>query len=776
MRVCASDLRFGWLVGLSALWVIAGLGGETVGAGVEAVDLVRDGAPRAVLVLPAGPQADEMLAAREIAEYVLRMSGALVPTVTNPPAAPAGLPIYIGQQLFPGSEATIKAVGADAASFIVSVNPGGIRLAGLSPEGTLFAAYELLEQLGVRWFMPGDIGTVIPSNRTVRLAVQETVQVPSFGARLLQQGTFGAWGRHTRQGGVSSGAHGFPIKVDPKEHPELFCEEGGRRTGHLRVDDPEVLRLTTEATLQYFRKHPDQKYISMGPDDGAGFGSSPWDAGDMDPLSGKVSITDRLTKFFNLVLADVQKEFPDAGIGFYAYAQYMRPPVREKPNRGVLPVLAPIDVCRFHSINNPMCAERAYIRTVIDGWQALGSTVFYRGYCFNLADQGLPFSMLRQIADELPYLHEKGVIGCRVECMPMLGHHAPSLYLATRLMWNVKADPRRIMDDYFAGLYGPARAPMQAYFDLLEDTFARADFHTGNVFDMPNILTPAVMQSLGEQLAGAARAAQGADSVYAKRVAMVQLAHDYGEANLAMMRSLYGLQLDAAKAAHDRVLELLAQAVACDPPALYERSSAGYLRRFWTPTVTSGYACTQDGNAMVCSLPDEWLFLLDPLDGGEALGFYKPEMGTGSWASLKTRSRSWSSQGLRYYKGEAWYRTTAAVPAAYAGRPVHLWLGGIDDLASAWVNGQPLPLVSRGSAPFGKPWDFDATAAARAGADNVIVVKVSNRAVNELGTGGITGPAMLWSPADTNPAAILSAVAPVLESPRQKARASKAQR
>ncbi len=70
----------------------------------------------------------------------------------------------------PEIEKTIHSSGDDPASFMIKAeaNPSGIsyiRIAGLSAEGTLFGVYELLEQMGVRWYMPGDIGTVIPEKR-----------------------------------------------------------------------------------------------------------------------------------------------------------------------------------------------------------------------------------------------------------------------------------------------------------------------------------------------------------------------------------------------------------------------------------------------------------------------------------------------------------------------------------------------------------------------------------------------------------------------------------
>jgi hypothetical protein len=131
----------------------------------------------------------------------------------------------------------------------------------------------------------------------------------------------------------------------------------------------------------------------------------------------------------------------------------------------------------------------------------------------------------------------------------------------------------------------------------------------------------------------------------------------------------------------------------------------------------------------------------------EALGFHKPGMGDRNWTTLRTKSDSWSNQGLRYYKGEAWYRTRFMVPVKYRGRDLRLWFGGIDDTAKAWINGVALEQLAKGAAPIGRPWEFDATPAVALGKQNMLVVKISNRAVNELGTGGITGPAMIYAPA-----------------------------
>lgn len=711
--------------------------------GADDLNLVVDGKPEAVIILSAKPEKDEALAAQEIIDHIKRMSGSTLLILKGTQASAKMLPIEIGLSLNPVVEKEILAKGTNPDSLILNVKPQKIIIAGLSPQGTLFAAYEFLEQLGCRWFMPGEIGIVVPEKKTISVRMGKTIQVPSFMGRHLQAAGDKIWKRRNRMGGMNTGGHGMPFKPDPKKHPEYYCTENGQLTHILKVSHPEVMKELISWAKGYMKKNPDTKYLKLGPEDGAGFGSSPWDADDFDIFHGKISVTDRYIKCFNLILDEVQKDYPDVGIAFYSYAQYTRPPVREKPNSKILPVFAPIDVCRFHSIDNPICKERSYLKTLVDGWDKTGVQQFYRGYLFNLADQGLPFSMINQVKSEIPYYHKKGFLGCRIECMPMWAHHAPSLYLASKLFWDTNSDSEVIIDDFFQKFYGPARKAVQEYFNKLEKAYYDADYHTGNIYDIPHILTPKVMKELTGLVHQAEKAA-GKNNIYAKRVAMLSLAQAYGQDNLDMIADLHAFRFKEALAAYKRADAKLEEGKKMKPPLFWPHAGR-YLKRFWSDTIRSAAKRVTDGNEIVAKLSDEWLFIKDPKEDGEKLGFMRPDHSTKDWKPIKTYSLSWSNQGLRYLKGEVWYRTTTKVPAKFRSRKINLWFGGIDDKADVWINGKKLECLKKGAAPSGIHWEFAATPSLKFGTDNVIVVKISNHVVNELGTGGITEPAMLWA-------------------------------
>jgi hypothetical protein len=159
--------------------------------------------------------------------------------------------------------------------------------------------------------------------------------------------------------------------------------------------------------------------------------------------------------------------------------------------------------------------------------------------------------------------------------------------------------------------------------------------------------------------------------------------------------------------------------------------------------VEQGHERTSGGNRFIAGLDDRWDFQTDPDATGLARQLIEPGGGEG-WKPLLTASSSWSNQGLRYYKGQAWYRQTVAIPAGVKGQRVFLWFGGVDEKAEVYLNGQRLG-ISSGSAFV--PFELDATAALRPGQDNLVVVRVLNDRLDELGTGGITAPAMFYAPA-----------------------------
>lgn len=121
------------------------------------------------------------------------------------------------------------------------------------------------------------------------------------------------------------------------------------------------------------------------------------------------------------------------------------------------------------------------------------------------------------------------------------------------------------------------------------------------------------------------------------------------------------------------------------------------------------------------NMDDGWRFIRADVPGAQEPGF-----DDAAWTFLSL-PHTWNNLDgedgrTNYYRGPGWYRKHFIVDSAYVNRQLFLKFDGAFSATEVWVNGQRLGEHRGGFAAF----VFDATAALKTGADNVIAVKVSN--------------------------------------------------
>ncbi len=728
------------------------------------VMLVENGEARAEIILPEEPAEDEQLAADELVEHIEKITGVRLPVVSGDGADGDRTPIRLGGAAQEALEELILEEGDNYSSFALVADDAGISIRGLNPEGTLFGAYELLEQLGVRWFMPLEIGMVIPENSTAAIDHQQTVQVPSMEFTRFQwlggggEGA-GTWGRRRRVGGEarSTGGHGFPGNPPRGTEGRQECLSGDYASGAI------------DAVVNYIRDNyepTDRKfYVGMGPHDGGGYceceGCVALDSEGFDPHHGRdrLIMSDRYVWFFNRVLEELEDEYPNLHITWYVYGATMWPPEKHEPSPRIVHVFAPINLDRTRSMDNPMSPDRHMLRYAIDGWAEFEpNEMYYRGYYNNLACSQFPYSQVDRLKNEIPELHKHGLNVMRVEVIKQSWASTPlTPYLASKVWWDVDADVDALLADFYGKFFAPAEEPMRSYFEDLEAAFRDTPYHTGSSYLYFPIFHDQRRDLLRGHLEEAAELVQddNVDPVYAERVRMISDAFLRLEVFLDLMEARNRHDFEASNEILEEYMELTDEMI--DKGWVIDRgygTGGPYFRRFFMPALKSGYKRTVEEGELVKGLPDEWDFLIDPAEIGEIAGYYRDGEIGGNWQPLKTTSLSWSDQGLHYYRGDAWYRSKVNIPDEFEGREIYLWFGGVDNFAKAWVNGELLgtnrePLHGLpGEAGTFRPFDFLATDAVRFGEDNTVAVKVTNDRLAELGTGGIVSPVMFWSPHD----------------------------
>ena len=180
-------------MGLIAEWTASSL------SALEAVELVRDGQPQATILLESKPTISAQLAAYELQYHVRKMSGATLPIVREP-APVEGTLVLIGESHaskrmgyknddFAQSEYLVKAqdqrlvlIGRDFGLYWpvegrrTELDYDGDMYKELGyatiwmnqPLGSCHAVHTLLERVfGVRWYLPTELGEVIPKRKSV---------------------------------------------------------------------------------------------------------------------------------------------------------------------------------------------------------------------------------------------------------------------------------------------------------------------------------------------------------------------------------------------------------------------------------------------------------------------------------------------------------------------------------------------------------------------------------------------------------------------------------
>lgn len=730
--------------------------------------LVSAGKPAATLVVGRAASEPERQAATELQGILEAMSGARLPIVTDDPL-PAGTLISVGrtevqrragiaveQGPYPLPETVRVAVRGPALVLVGNDTSGGYN-------GTLLSVYTLLRGLGCRWYMPGPLGEVIPRMDTIAVRKVDYEHASPFVHRRPFWIGYGrkrplpaamrdeqqAWMRRNFQGGYAfSFGHNFANMVHPslfEKHPEYFAQVKGQRVRDAQIctSNPAVVDLCARAAIAAFDRNPDAVSHSLSPNDGAGWCECE------QCLAVGPDLMDRLLTFFNAVATQVEPRYPDKLLAFYVYADLTRLPRRVKPHRMILPVVA-------HYSNadqaHPMTCRlgtAAHYRDIIEGWRKLSGKVGIREY-FGYGFDEFPKPMVRVHEKSIPYWARQAAMLCNAEGGDGWGGNGLSWYVAAHLLWDPMLDVDALLDDYFAGMFGDAAAPMRDYFLALERAMGAAG---GPVvlgpYQVPSIFGP-VMPTLERSLTEAEQTAR--QDVVRQRIAFVRASFTYASRYLAL------------RSAHDAFLANPSQDTAA-AAAQADRDLRQYVADLGeTYVVNSGVFATQIVPALdqmratrddlartaqefdvVAVLPEMWRFRKDPDNRGEAERWYAEDLPMRGWQGLSI-NRFWETQ-IGVYDGFAWYRLKVDVPELPPGRRVFLRFGAIDESEWVWVNGQPVGSfvfdLERNPSSWKEPATFDVTAAIRPGKANVIAVKVGDLS----GLGGIWKGACILSAA-----------------------------
>ncbi|MFN2352809.1 MAG: DUF4838 domain-containing protein, partial [Kiritimatiellia bacterium] len=506
--------------------------------------VVEDGRAQAQIVIAENPPRLVDLAARELQAYLQKISGAELPIGVAPdPALP--VTIYIGRSAFTDAQG-ITDEGLAHGAFRMVSGPNWLVLLGHDADfepkepwarnrneyestqkaweeiyggpcanpmnwyggpitsfnapagvwkqdqgGSLQAVYELLRDLGVRWYMPGELGEVVPSqativlpeiNRTVKpdFAIRNLYWYHRFQAALLDDVLW--WLRlglndGSRVLGASMPVHGMRLiqsnQTMKEQHPEYYALYGGQRdteyrgSGHACFSSEGLI----QETVKYLRAafdHYDEPAMDLWPQDG-------YHPCGCELCQGQ-SPSDLVFGFVDRVARELYKTHPDRLVTCGAYSSYIHPP-------GKVAAFTPNVAVYLSNRGRPGFDYPENWQTYWDsvtGWQAkLAPGRIIRGEN-NLYNTSLVIHP-RAYARDLRAL--KGIsLGdiCEVPRgrSPETQWHNPGVnhlnyYAQSRLLWDADQDLDALLDEYYALFYGPAADAMQSAFEYAETNYSR---------------------------------------------------------------------------------------------------------------------------------------------------------------------------------------------------------------------------------------------------------------------------------------------------------------
>ncbi|MEI6605400.1 MAG: DUF4838 domain-containing protein [Verrucomicrobiota bacterium] len=476
---------------LSAL--ILSSGSIAGAADAQSLELARRGQPAAyTIVRPAKASPSQVFAAEELQKFTEKMTGVKLPILTDDVPLPERA-ILLGTTQHTaallGEPADLAALGDDG--FRLKSRPPHLLIVGGPVRGTLYGVYEILERCGgCRWYSSWH--SVIPRLDAWTIPALDEIQRPAFAMREpywfdMFDGDLAARNKvngasmrlEEKQGGklrfgTGCMVHTFHILVPPDEffatHPEYFSEIGGKRvknSSQLCLTNPEVLKIVTSRILQRIRLDPAAKLFSVSQNDCLNFCTCAA-CKEIDTREGSHAGT--MISFVNQVAEAVEREFPNVWIETLAYNETRTPPKTVHPRHNVVVRLCSIE-CEFSKpFDHSTAGQNRKFVEEMNRWSAMTDKLHIWDYTTDFRDYLGPFPNVLALQGNARFFRDHHVVGVFEEGAYQ-GRHGDfaelKAWLLAKWLWNPELPAESLLNDFFAGYYGPAAPLVRQYFDSL---------------------------------------------------------------------------------------------------------------------------------------------------------------------------------------------------------------------------------------------------------------------------------------------------------------------
>jgi len=449
--------------------------------------LVKDGKRNATIVIAENAPAVIKTAAVDLRRYIKEMSG--VELLIQSDKKPLGGPgIFIGPTI-KSTPQDLPPQEANPETYVINPRDGNLFLNGRYPTPATFAVYSFLQDnLGVRWFAPGDEWTYVPKPSTpgtLKVEVDKVVSTPTTTPRPWsghaytnewkdwnRRNKLGVSERLVRRNFQNNIYRIFPQSRYGKTHPEYYPLVNGKRwipptDGYVYwwpcVGNPAVQKVVLDYIDNFFEKNPHHDSFALGLDDILYMCECPLcRALDAEPEDhARKEYSDRFYNFINLIARETKKKHPDKYIGMLIYSNVKSLPKKvAKLEDNIFGYMTETSALWY----DPAIRKRENDLT-LEWAKRVKHLSRYDYFGFNsFAPRIYPRLMYQQ----LQFDKSLGFEGAYVEINTFLPQTAPMMWAFAQLQWNHKQALDTLLNDFYTKMYGNGAKSMQQYFDVME--------------------------------------------------------------------------------------------------------------------------------------------------------------------------------------------------------------------------------------------------------------------------------------------------------------------
>lgn len=513
------------------------------------ITLVKDGIPQATIMTAAKPTKSAQIAVKEFNHYMKKITGTELPVITDDKDEKGSL-VLIGESCYANAMG-FKNTDFEKQEYLIKITPGRLVLMGFdgqefgtidyegnglwkewgtdgwftNPVGTCYATHDFLRKLcGLRWYLPTDLGEVVPGNKTLSFEKMEIRRKPYLEYRdhscwafdmpaklymlpdetvdkaeklpLREKNLFYLRHKEGGRGFVANHSFGGWENRFSKTHPKYGAlqPDGLRNFRQLcylseAVQDQIMKdieeRIAGEKANPSVNMYDRNKYIVIMPGDYKDWCCCPecsrhFDPANKDDFKKHFSngyASNYVWPFINRMAEKVKKIAPDKQVTCAAYWDYYLPPAMPgfKLQDNVAVMLCRTGLTQY----GPLFAEDGYRKEDMLKWKELAKDLYAWEYVlFPLygKDNLFPAIVPRRVAEAMKFHKELGTKGIFYQHCANNFWRYPAMehlhnYMAMTLNDDIDQDPNAILNEYYKLFFGPAAKPMKAFNEEMEKMF-----------------------------------------------------------------------------------------------------------------------------------------------------------------------------------------------------------------------------------------------------------------------------------------------------------------